>query len=66
MAGIPDHISDEIADHLDAIKAFFKAPKLTLIVRAPELADGDLVMTDDRIADAVAALERMRPKEPSR
>lgn len=57
--GIPDHVSEEIAEHLDAIREHFKAPKVTLVVRAPSVADGDLVMTDDDPTAAIFAIRRL-------
>jgi hypothetical protein len=59
MSGLPAHISDEIAEHLDAIGRLFKAPKLTLLVRNPDVpGDADLVMTDDDLQEAIVALGR--------
>jgi len=57
---LPDYISDEIADHLDEIAKLFKKPKVTLVVRAPEMPDGegDLVMTDDDLDQVVGAIMR--------
>lgn len=52
---------DEIASHMDAIVALFKpGVKITVLVRTPSHPDGsrDMVMTDDIIDEAVAALLR--------
>ena len=61
---IPQHVTDDIADHMDAIASHFKNPKVTLVVRAPDLGDGDLIMTADILADAIAAIDRLRMRAP--
>ena len=58
---IPVHVSDDIAGHLDAIKAHFKNPRITLVVRAPDLSDGDLVLTDDDVFLAIVAIKKVAP-----
>lgn len=60
---LPAHITDSIAHHLDQIGRFFKNPKITLVVRAPDLADGDLVMTADNLDDAIAAIQRLQARQ---
>lgn len=60
MPGIPQHVGDDIAFHLDAIRAHFRDPKVTLIVR-PQIGpgkDADVVMTDDELPLVAAALVR--------
>jgi hypothetical protein len=50
-----------IAPKLDAIAKLFKNPKVTLVIRAPDLADGDFIMSEDdldAVADAVSRLSK--------
>lgn len=61
---IPQHITDAIAFRLDAIAGHFKNPKVTLVVRSPDLDDGDLIMTADNLADVIAAVDRLRMRQP--
>lgn len=49
---------ESIAPHLDAIAQHFKNPKITVIVRAPDLADGDFVMSDDAPDAVIASLKK--------
>lgn len=52
-------LSHELAE----MAVYFKNPKMTLVVRAPQLADGDLILTDDSLADALIAIERLRSRQ---
>lgn len=56
-----DQVRQEVADHLAAIQRCFKpGAKVTVLVR-PNLGpdkDGDFVLSDDRLPDAIAALAR--------
>lgn len=73
--GMLAEASRAIAAHMDAIVALFKpGVKITVVVRTPSHPDGsrDLVMTDDIIDEAVAAMLRRKhddnkaaAKEPS-
>lgn len=73
--GMLAEASHTIAAHMDAIVALFKpGVKITVVVRTPSHPDGsrDLVMTDDIIDEAVAAMLRRKhddhkaaAKEPS-
>lgn len=55
-----DIVRAEITDRLNEIAALFKGePKITIIVRAPTLDDGDLVMTNDDLGAAQVALKRL-------
>lgn len=53
-----------LQDDLDRIKKRFKECKVTLVVRNPALADGDVVIGDDNLDDAIAAINRMRARKP--
>jgi hypothetical protein len=57
-----DAIIQRLHLHLDAdlkrIAKRFKNPKITLVVRNPDVADGDLVLTDDDPALAIAAIRK--------
>lgn len=56
---------DKIIPHVEAIEALFKAPVITLIVRAPQLPDGDLVLTQDDPAAIIATVEKQMAKQPA-
>lgn len=58
MAGIPTHVSEDIANSLDRIGKHFKEPKITLVVRWPGNDDADLIMTNDTADQVRAALDR--------
>jgi hypothetical protein len=53
-----DKLYDTITPHLAAIAGLFKNPKVTLVVRAPDLSDGDVVLTDDDLKSVIASLEK--------
>ena len=42
--------------HLEAIAKLFKNPKITLLIRSPDLDDGDVLLTDDDFASVTASL----------
>jgi hypothetical protein len=48
--------------HLEDIATMFRSPKITLIVRAPDLSDGDVVVTDDDLDAAIASLQRLKDR----
>ncbi len=52
-----------LQDDLDRICRRFKSPKVTLIVRAPELEDGDVLIGNDDFDEAVAAINRLKARE---
>ena len=58
MANIPEDMQERLQHHLTAIGRLFKSPRVTLIVRGPELgnATGDLVLTTDDPLKAERAL----------
>lgn len=50
-----------IAPHLEAIGNLFKNPRVTLLVRTPELPDGDFIMTQEEdLATAAECLTNPR------
>lgn len=55
-----DDLYDEIVPFLEKIAKLFKNPKITLVVRAPDLADGDVVITDDELEPVIASLRKTR------
>ena len=61
--GIPQDVSEDISYHLTAIAKHFKNPKITLVVRAPDLTDGDLVMSIDDLGEAIKAIERLAARQ---
>jgi hypothetical protein len=62
------NLQAEIADHLEAISKLFKQrPKITIVIRTPWLGpnkDGDVVISDDDFDLAIAAIQRLRDREP--
>ena len=56
---------EQIAPHLEAIERLFKSPVLTLVVRAPQLPDGDLVMTQDEPAKIIASVQKLMARTPA-
>ena len=53
-------IKMRIAEYAGDIAAMFKNPKVTILVRAPDLEDGDVVVSDDDLGQAALALEHLR------
>lgn len=53
-----DFVGTKISHHLNRIAELFKNPKITLVVRSPDLPDGDLIMTHDDLGEVIASLER--------
>ena len=53
-------LKDRIAHHADEIAKMFKDPRVTIVVRAPSLPDGDVVVTDDDLDAAIKAIERLK------
>jgi hypothetical protein len=56
-------VRDEVSRHLERIAGYFTSPKITLIVRAPQLEDGDLILTDDNLDEAIAAILKLKGQE---
>lgn len=58
MAAIPPEIEALLKAHLVEIARLFKAPRITLIVRAPAGANvkGDLILTADNLTEVMACL----------
>ena len=59
-------VAAEAGYHLEQIACCFKNPKVTLLVRSPDLADGDFILTDDELEAAVAAIQRLADRSPVR
>lgn len=56
-------LRNKIADRLVDMEAMFDPRcKLTFVMRAPHLGDGDLVVTGDDIDAVIAALTRLKIK----
>lgn len=53
-----------LQDDLDRICRRFKNPKVTLVVRAPDLDDGDVVIGNDDLDATIAAIVRMKDRVP--
>ena len=57
----------DISRSLNEIAALFDpkhTPKMTLIIRTPWLEDGDVLMGNDDYDESIAAINRLRSKEP--
>jgi len=55
-----EHLRSMVADRLVAMESMFdKRCKLSLVMRAPHLPDGDLLVTNDDTASLMAALKRL-------
>jgi hypothetical protein len=51
----------QLAAILAELEAVFDPPaKMTLLVRWPEVAEGEIIVTTDDMHDVIAALERLR------
>jgi hypothetical protein len=60
-------LRDRIADWLvDMEPLFDRRCKLTFVMRAPHLPDGDLIVTADNIDAVIVALQRLRGYEEIR
>jgi len=55
-------LQEQIAYSLDEIRRLFKNPKITLVVRNPDQADGDVVLSDDDLDKAIAAIVHLQTK----
>lgn len=53
-----------LQEDLDRICSKFKNPKVTLVVRAPDLSDGDVVIGNDDLDASIAAIERLKSRDP--
>jgi len=56
---------DQLMPHIEAIERLFKEPRVTLLVRAPNLPDGDLLLTQDDEATIGEAVRRQMAKKPA-
>lgn len=55
----------EISGHLAEIsKIFVKSAKITLIVRNPDQADGDVIVGDDDLDSVIAAINKLKNRGP--
>lgn len=65
MPAIPPEIEARLKAHIAGIARLFKAPRITLIVRAPEGANvkGDLILTADNLTLVMQSLRAMMVRE---
>ena len=57
------NLQANIADSLEDIRALFKGePKITLIIRNPDVEDGDVILSDDDFEKAIAAIRHLQAK----
>ena len=60
-----EQLRSDVADRLVEMESMFDSRcKLTFVMRAPHLHDGDLIVTNDDIKKVRAALERLETYEP--
>lgn len=54
---------EEISGHMDRILSVFKpGARITVIVRTPDNNEGDLLLTNDSLTEAVAVIERSKTR----
>jgi hypothetical protein len=59
-----NQVHAEVAEHCSQIAHLFKpGARVTVLIRNPGLGDGDMVVTDDSLDAAIAALENLKGKE---
>jgi hypothetical protein len=58
-------LQEMLSRHLDEIQTYFKNPKVTLVVRNPDLNDGDVVIGDDDLELVVGAITRLKDRVPA-
>lgn len=60
----PTELHAQVANWAGEIADIFKpGVKITILIRNPGLDDGDIVVSDDSLQLAIAALERLKTKE---
>lgn len=58
-------LRERMSDHMDAILRMFKpGAKITVVVRNPGHGDADVVIGDDDLDDAIAAIQRSKARRP--
>lgn len=62
-----DDMQHRIAKHLQAVKMMFNPGSVvTLVVRNPNMANADLVMSEEtNFDDLIAAIRTLNPKKPT-
>jgi hypothetical protein len=53
---------EDLQTDLDRISARFKNPKVTLIVRNPDIPEGDVVFGNDELDSAIESVRRLQAK----
>ncbi len=54
-----EELRERMGNKLAEIAEWFVNPKITIVVRAPHLNDGDVVLTDDDVELAIAAIRKL-------
>ncbi len=57
-----DAVHKQVSEKLSEIAPLFKNPRLTLLVRSPDLADGDYIATADDLGEVIQAIKKIRDK----
>lgn len=60
MSSVLRNLHANIADSLEDIRRLFVNPKITLIVRNPDVSDGDVILTDDDFEKAIEAIRHLQ------
>ena len=55
-------LHENLKTDLDRIYVRFKNPKITLIIRSPDISDGDVVISNDDLESAIGAVRRLQAK----
>jgi hypothetical protein len=63
LSPVLQRLHQDLSFDLDRIARRFRNPKITLIVRAPDLEDGDVVIGNDDLDAAIAAIQRLKERE---
>lgn len=54
----------EVAEHAGQVADLFKpGARVTILIRNPQLEDGDIVVSDDSMESVIAAVQRLKEKE---
>jgi hypothetical protein len=60
---IPQAVEVQLTRLLGEVADLFRAPRVTLLVRSPQLPGGALVLTDDDLGLAVEAIQRLATRD---
>lgn len=58
-----DIIQVQVGQHLETIAQMFKNPVITVLVRSPDLPNGDFILTNDSFTEVINAVRKMKEAE---